>query len=106
MSCQYHEILCPGSDLPVQGSAIRFVHSTHGVYCGSEGGETDGHTQGYKDPPIPRRLVGESQIPPNLSPAYKFSSENVSLIGLAGESRKIRTGPQTGFRLCRLQFRP
>ena len=26
--------------------------------------------RGYQDPPVPRRLVGESQIPPNLSPAY------------------------------------
>ena len=23
-----------------------------------------------KDPPVPRRLVGESQVPPTLSPAY------------------------------------
>ena len=62
------EISHPESDIPVQGTAI--VHSTHGVHCGSKGGETGGHTQGYKDPPIPRRLVGESQVPPNLSPAY------------------------------------
>ena len=48
------EISHPGSDVPVQGPAIRFVHSTHGVHCSSEGGETDGHTQGYKDPPVPR----------------------------------------------------
>ena len=86
------EISHPGSDLQVQGTAIWFVHSTHGVHCSSKGGETDGHTQVYKDPPIPRRLVGESQIPPNLSPAYTGSSENVSTIGLADEFRKIRTG--------------
>ena len=33
--------------------------------------------QGYKNPPVPRRLVGQSQIPQNLSPAYTGSSENV-----------------------------
>ena len=43
-----------GSDIPVQGSALWSVHSTLGVHCGSKGGETDGHAQGYKDPPIPR----------------------------------------------------
>ena len=96
------EISCAGSEITVQGSAIWFIHSTHGVHCGSKGGETDGHTQGYKNPPVPRRLVGESQIPPNLSPAYTGSSENMSGSGLAGEFREIRTGAQTSLRLCRL----
>ena len=73
-------------------SAIRFVQSTHGVHCGSKRGETDIHTQGYKDPPVPRRLVGESQVPPSLSSAYTVSSKDVPAIGLAGEYRKIRTG--------------
>ena len=70
------EISCKGSDIPVQGSSIRFVHSTHGVHCYSKRGKTDDHTQGYKNPPVPRRLVGESQIPSGLSPAYTGSSEN------------------------------
>ena len=56
------EISCPGSDIPVQSSAFRSVHSTLGVHCSSKGGETDGHTQGYKNSPVPRRLVGESQV--------------------------------------------
>ena len=29
------------------------------------GGGTDGHTQGYKDPSVPRQLVSEGQIPPS-----------------------------------------
>ena len=37
-----------------QGTAIRTVHSSHGVYYHSKGGETDGHTQGYKDSLVPR----------------------------------------------------
>ena len=91
------EISCPGSDIPIQSSAFWSVHSIHGVHCGSKGGETNGHTPGYKNPPVPRRLVGESQIPPGLSPAYTESR-----IGLAGEFRKVRTGSQAGFQLCRL----
>ena len=70
------EISCRGSDIPVQGTAIWLVHNAHGGHCDSKAGEADGHTQGYKDPLVPRRLVGESQIPPGLSPAYTGSSKN------------------------------
>ena len=49
------EISCPRSDIPVQGSALWSLHSTLGVHCNSKRGETDGHSQGYKDPPVPRR---------------------------------------------------
>ena len=38
------EISCPGSDITVQSTAFRSVHSTHGVHCSSKGGDTDGHT--------------------------------------------------------------
>ena len=52
------QISCTGSDIPVQGTAIRFVHSPHGVHSDTKGGETDGHAQGYKNPSVPRQLVG------------------------------------------------
>ena len=96
------EISCPGSDIPVQSTAFQLVHSTLGVHCSSKGGETDGHTQGYKNPPIPIQLVGESHIPPGLSPAYSRSSENMPKTRLAGEFRKIRTGTKADLRFCRL----
>ena len=44
----------PGQDIPVQSTAVRTIHSPYGVHCSSKGGETDGHTQGYKNPPVPR----------------------------------------------------
>ena len=91
-----------GSDIPIQGSALWSVHSTLGVHCGSKGGETDGHAQGYKDPPIPRRLVGEGFIPPNLSPTHSGSRKNMPKTGLAGERREVGAGAQTGFQFCRL----
>ena len=53
-SRKYFMISCPGSDIPIQSTAFRSVHSTLGVHCSSKGGETDGHTQGYKNPPVPR----------------------------------------------------
>ena len=64
------QVPCSGSDLPIQSTAFRSVHGTLGVHCGSKRGETDGHLEGYKNPPVPRRLVSEGQIPPGLSPAY------------------------------------
>ena len=64
-----HAVSHPGSVLPVQSTAIWSLHSTHGVHCSGKGGQTDCLTKGYKDPPVPRRLDGKSQIPPNLTPA-------------------------------------
>ena len=100
------KISYPGPDLPIQSSAFWSVRSTHGVHCVSKGGEADGHTQGYKDPPVPRRLVGESQIPTTLSPTHSDPSQNVPGTRLAGESREIRVGTQTSLRLHRLPIRP
>ena len=100
------KISCPGPDLSIQGTALWSVHSAHGVHCVSKGSETDGHTKGYKDPPIPRRLVGESQIPANLSPTYPNPGQDVPEPRLAGKFREIRTGTQTGLRLRRLLVRP
>ena len=99
------KISCGGSDILVQGSALWSVHSTLGVHCDSKGGETDGHSQGYKDPPIPRRLVGEGFIPPNLSPAHSGSSRNMPKTRLAGERREIGAGAQTSLQFCRLPVR-
>ena len=100
------EISCPGSDIPIQSCAFRSVHSTLGVHSGSKRGETDGHTQGFKNPPVPRRLVGESHIPPGLSPTHQDFSPDVSGSRLAGKFREIRAGPQTSLRLHGLSVRP
>ena len=63
---------------------------------------TDGTAEGYKDPPVPRRLVGENLFPQNLSPAYTDLGSSWSETRLAGEQGKVRTGPKTGFQLRRL----
>ena len=64
------------------------------------------NTQGYKNPPVLRRLVGESQIPTPLSPTHPNPGQDVPGPRLAGESREIRTGTQTSIRLCRLPVQP
>ena len=62
-------------------------------------------TERYKNPPVHRRLVGESHTPPNLSPAYTDLGSSLSRIRLAGEQGEVRTGPKTGFQLRRLPVR-
>ena len=99
------EISCPRPDIPVQGTALWSVHSTLGVYCHSKRSETDGYTQGYKNPQVPRRLVGESHIPPGLSPAYSKTSGNMPKIRLAGEFGQVGAGSKTGLRFCRIPVR-
>ena len=99
------QVSCPGPDISIQGPSLWSIHGTHGVYCGSKRGEVHGHAQGYKNPPVPRRLVGQSQVPPSLSPAYPNSGENLPRPWLASEFGKIRAGTKTGLQLCRLPVR-
>ena len=99
------QISCPRSDIPIQGSSLWSVHSALGVHCDSQGGEIDGWTQGYKNPPVPRRLVGEGEIPFNLLTTHTNPSKNVSETRLASECRKIGAGAKTSLQLCRLPIR-
>ena len=96
----------PGSVLPVQSSTLWPVHSTYGVHSGGQRGQIDGLTEGYKNPPVPRQLVGESHIPLNLSPAYTAIGSSLSRTRVAGESGKVRTGSKTGLQLRRLPVGP
>ena len=77
----------------VQGQTSQFKALPLVCHCSSEGGETDGHTQGYKNPPVPRRLVGESQIPPGLSPTDTGPSKDMSRTKVACKFREINWNP-------------
>ena len=103
---EVHVFSHPGSVLPVQSPTLWSFHSTYGVHSGGQRGQIDGLTEGYKKPPVPRRLVGESHIPPNLSPAYTDLGSSLSRTRVAGEPGKVRTGPKTGLQLRRLPVRP
>ena len=103
---EVHAFSPPGSVLPVQSPSLWPVHSSHGVHSGSQRGQTHGTSEGYKDPPVPRRLAGESLYPPHLSPAYSNPSHTLSGIRVAGEQGKVRAGSQTGLQLRRLPVRP
>ena len=100
------QVPCPRSDIPIQGSSLWPVHSSHGVHSGSQGGEVDGRSQGYKDPPVPRRLVGKGQIPLNLLAKHTNSSQNMSKTRLVSELGKVGTGAKTSLQLCRLPVQP
>ena len=102
---EVHAFPHPRSVLPVQSPTLRPVHSTHGVHSGGQRGQTDGFTEGYKNPPVPRRLVGDSHVPPpNLSPAYTDLGSILSRTRLAGKPG-VRTGSKTGFQLRRIPVR-
>ena len=93
----------------VQGNSsptLWSINSPLGVHCRNQRGQADGPTEGYKDAPVPRRLVGPGQIPPKLSPTYSNPSNLVPETRLAGKYGKVRTGTQADFRLCRLPVRP
>ena len=100
------EISYPRANIPIQSLTIRTFDSTIGVHCSSKGGQTDGYTQGYKDPPVPKRLVSASRIPPSLSPTHSRAGTDMPRVRLAGESGKVGTGAQTNLRFCRLPVRP
>ena len=103
---EVHAFSPPGSVLPVQSPTLWPIHSPHGVHSGGQRGQTHGSSEGYKDPPVPRRLAGESLYPRHLSPAYSNPSHTVPGTRVAGEQGKIRTGSQTGLQLRRLPVRP
>ena len=103
---EVHAFSSPGSVLPVQGPTLWSIHSSNGVHSGGQRGQTHGTSEGYKDPPVPRRLAGESLYPQHLSPAYSNPSHTLSGTRVAGEQGKVRTGPQTGLQLRRLPVRP
>ena len=65
---------------------------------------TRGFLEGYKDPPVPRRLAGESLYLPHLSPAYSNPSHTLSEIRVAGEQGKVRAGSQQVFNFVGYQF--
>ena len=103
---EVHALSPPGSVLSVQSPSLWPVHSSHGVHSGGQRGQTRGFSEGYKDPPVPRPLAGESLYPPHLSPAYSNPSHTLSGIRVAGEQGKVRAGSQTGLQLRRLPVRP
>ena len=102
---EVHAFSLPGSVLPIQSPTLWPLHSSHGLHSGSQRGQTHGTAEGYKDPPVPRRLVGESLIPQNLFPTYTELGSSLPRSRLASEQGKVGAGSKTGFQLRRLPVR-
>ena len=88
--------------LSVYGLSFRSSHSSSGIYQGSQGGETDGSSTGYPDPPVPRRLVSQSPVPGNLLTAYPDPLSPVLRTRVGGKHGKIGTYTSTGFHFSKL----
>ena len=92
-------------NLSIYGSSFRARYSSTGIYQGSQGGETDGSSTGYPDPPVPRRLVSQSPGPGNLPTTYPDPLGPVPRPGVGGKHGEIGTYASTGFQFCRLPVR-
>ena len=92
-------------NLSIYGPSFRSSHSSTGIYQGSQGGETDGSSTGYPDPPVLRQLVSQSPRPGNLPTAYPDPLGPVPRTTLGGKHGEIGTYVSTGFQFRRLLAR-
>ena len=101
---EVHALSPPGSVLPVQSPSLWPVHSSHEVHSGGQRGQTRGFSEGYKDPPVPRRLAGESLYPPHLSPAYSTLVTLCQELGWLVNKEKSELVPKQVFNFVGYQF--
>ena len=85
------------------GPSLWPIHSSDGVHWCGQRGEVNGSIPGYKDPPVPRRLVDSSPYQRILPPGHSIPPRPLPGVGLDSEPTKIRTGTQTDFRVRGLQ---
>ena len=71
--------------------------------CGQRG-QVDGSIPGYKDPPVPRRLVDSNPYQKVLPPGHSIPPP-LTGVGLDSQPTKVRTRTQTDFRVRGLQVR-
>ena len=90
------QVPLPKPFLPDPVPPLWSLDSSNGVHWGGQRSEVNGSSQGYKDPPVPRRLVDSSPHQRILPPGHPVPPCPLSRIGLGGEPAKIRVGPQTG----------
>ena len=88
---EVHAFSHPRQDLSIQSTTLWSVHS---------------HETGYKDPPVPRRLVGQGQVPPGLLSTDTEPGDTLQGPGMVSEPGKVRAGTETNFQFRRLPVRP
>ena len=92
--------------LPLYFPSLWSGNGPVGIHQSGQGGQTNGSSKGYQDPPVPRRLVATSPFPGNMPTAYPDPLGPMSRAGLAGKHAEVRAGAPTGFQLCWLPVRP
>ena len=100
------QVLPVQSDFSVHRSSLWFGHSSTGVHQGGQRGETHGSSEGYQDPPVPRRLVTESPFPGNLPTTYPDPLGPLPAVGVGSKYDQIRASSQTDLQFSRLLVRP
>ena len=93
------------SVLSVQGPSLWPLHSSNGVHLCGQRGQVNSSIPGYKDPPVPRRLVDSSPYQRILPPGHSIPPCPLPGVGLDSQPSKVRTGTQTDFRVRGLQVR-
>ena len=71
----------------------------------SQRGQVNGSIPGYKDPPVPRRLVDSSPYQRILPPGHSIAPQPLPRVGLDSQPTKIGARTQTDFRVRGLQAR-
>ena len=107
-SCEFPEISqvsLPKPVLSIPGPSLWPLHSSDGVHLCGQRSQVNGSIPGYKDPPVPRRLVDSSPYQRILPPGHSIPRRPLPGIGLDSQPTKIRTGTQTDFRVRGLQVR-
>ena len=92
--------------LSVHSSTFRASYCPARVYKSSQGGEIDGTGTGYPDPPVPRRLVSQGPLPPDLPVTYPDPLGPVPRFSVAGKHDQIGAYATTGVQFRRLPVRP
>ena len=93
---QVHEVLSEQANLSVHCPSFWFGHSPIGVQKGGQGSEAHGIGQGYKNPPVPRRLVAQSPFPGNVPTTHPDPLGPLPRTGLGSEHEEIRANSSTG----------
>ena len=92
----------PEPIISVSGPSLWPINSSYGVHLCGQRGQVNGSVPGYKDPPVPRRLVDSSLHQRILPPGHPVSPRPLPGVGLDSESPKITVGTQTGVQFCGL----
>ena len=100
------KVLFEQQGISVHSPPFRASHSPVGIYQGGQRSETDGSDKGYKNPPVPRRLVTQSPVPGDLPTTYPDPLGPVPRSRVGSEHEKVRTGSLTRIQFCRLPVRP